>query len=345
MSHKHLPALVVLWAPLTPRHRCLMLLAAAADNSFKEAHTLFPIPLLLIHFHIIEMRGVSPAAETRLEGRAGKQRGRARWEPRRELRGWRERRAGQVKEERWNQGGEEETRGVMGCERPRTEIKGGKGGGWKRDGVEEEEEGPPPLPGLLLNSSFWYKRVANSGGEKQRVQWPFIILSKSEATGWHTARRITNKSINTHTHRHKCMWGVVSDFGKHTCTSAPITACWRLTIYWAAELGCTSVFSLFSAFLHSTKCDLLLKESESLFVNTAGMRWPALLDDQVWKMCRRLVVWMLLYTPKYTAILLIFKLYELLKRCWCHIGVRASCPEEWRLSRSAGLAIWRCHFK
>lgn len=106
-----------------------MLLAAAAHNSFKEAHTLIPIPLLLIHFHIIEMRGVSPAAETRLEGRAGKQRGRARREPRRELRGWRERRGGQMKEERWNQGGEEETRGVMDCERPRTEIKGGKGGG------------------------------------------------------------------------------------------------------------------------------------------------------------------------------------------------------------------------
>lgn len=51
-----------------------MLLAAAAHNSFKEAHALIPIPLLLVHFHIIEMRGVSPEAETRLEGRVGKQR-------------------------------------------------------------------------------------------------------------------------------------------------------------------------------------------------------------------------------------------------------------------------------
>lgn len=38
-------------------------------------------------------------------------------------------RGGQVKEERRNQGGEEERRGGMGCERPWTEIKGGKGGG------------------------------------------------------------------------------------------------------------------------------------------------------------------------------------------------------------------------
>lgn len=49
-----------------------MLLAAASHNSFKEVHTLIPVPLLLIHFHIIEMRGVSPEAETRLEGRVGK---------------------------------------------------------------------------------------------------------------------------------------------------------------------------------------------------------------------------------------------------------------------------------
>lgn len=89
-----------------------MLLVAAAHNSFKEVHTLIPIPLLLIHFHIIEMQGVSPGAESRLEGRAGKQCGCARREPRGESWGWREWRAGQMKEERWNRGVEEGSDGL-----------------------------------------------------------------------------------------------------------------------------------------------------------------------------------------------------------------------------------------
>lgn len=35
--------------------------------------------------------------------------------------------------------------------------------------------------------------------------------------------------------------------------------------------------------------------------------------------------------------------FETMSR-WCHSGVTASCPEEWRLSRSASLPIRRCHF-
>lgn len=93
-----------------------MLLAAAAHNSFKEVRALIPIPLLLVHFHIIEMRGVSPEAETRLEGRVGKRGGRARPEPRRESQSMEreERRGEEMKEERWNQGDEEERWAVKG---------------------------------------------------------------------------------------------------------------------------------------------------------------------------------------------------------------------------------------
>lgn len=102
---------------------------------------------------------------------------------------------------------------------------------------------------------------------------------------------------------------------------------------------CFVPFFCFSAL---AECDLWLKKLKSLKKRkcTEQHFWK---DRSVWCPAVCLSEFSR-YASSYSQIVL-FLNYELLKSCWCHSGVTACCPEEWRLSRSASLAIWRCHFK